>query len=103
MIPVTFIGADGRATHAEGREGERLLDLAQAHGQPLEGTCGGVMACATCHVIVDREDFARLPPASLEEEVMLDFAEGLAATSRLSCQIILSQSLTQLRIIMPQN
>lgn len=67
--------------------GARLLDVAQSAGQPLEGTCGGAMACATCHVILDQVSFEALPRASAEEEDMLDFAPGAGRGSRLSCQV----------------
>lgn len=88
MTLVRFIGADGESvSEVAGMQGLRLLDLAQADGQPLEGTCEGQMACSTCHVIVAAEDFATLPPASEMEEDMLDLAAGATRTSRLACQI----------------
>jgi ferredoxin len=102
MTRVRFISADGR--HVQdmiGKPGERLLDLAQAHGQPLEGTCEGQMACSTCHVIVDAEDFAKLPPASEEEDDMLDLASHVTRTSRLSCQIWLEEALDSLTVHIP--
>ena len=99
---VTFIHADGRGrTEAEANPGDILLDVAQAHLMPLEGTCEGQMACSTCHVIVAKEDFERLPPASEEEEDMLDLAAGARRTSRLSCQIILSEDLDGLTVHIP--
>ncbi len=102
MIRVRFVSADGNVTQeAEAREGEALLDVAQANGQPLEGTCEGQMACSTCHVIVDAGDFARLPPASEEEEDMLDLAVGACRTSRLACQIVLTPMLDGLSVRMP--
>src|SRR3546814_17500443 len=69
--------------------------------QPLEGTCEGQMACSTCHVVVDSDDFARLPPASESEEDMLDLAAGATRTSRLSCQIMLSEALDSLTVRIP--
>ena len=55
MIRVRFVSADGaQVSEVAGAEGDRLLDLAQNDGQPLEGTCEGQMACATCHVVVDQ-------------------------------------------------
>ena len=102
MTLVRFVSADGNhIQEVRGKPGERLLDLAQAHGQPLEGTCEGQMACSTCHVIVDAGDFARLPRASEEEEDMLDLAAHVARTSRLSCQIWLSDELETLTVRMP--
>ncbi len=101
MIRVRFVGAGGAITDAVGRPGQRLLDLARASGQPLEGTCNGGLACATCHVIVDPSDFARLPVAREEEEDMLDLAPGATRTSRLSCQIRLSKALDGLSVRLP--
>lgn len=93
MIRVRFIGADGAVREAAGVEGARLLDVAQANGQPLEGTCDGDMACATCHVVVAAADFDRLPPPREEEEDLLDMVPAAARTSRLACQIRLTAAL----------
>jgi ferredoxin len=102
MIRVRFVSADGgRVEEVEAQAGERLLDVAQAHGQPLEGTCEGQMACSTCHVIVAAEDFARLPTASEEEEDLLDLAANVRRTSRLACQIRLDEALGTLTVRMP--
>ncbi|HEY1604165.1 MAG TPA: 2Fe-2S iron-sulfur cluster-binding protein [Allosphingosinicella sp.] len=102
MTRVRFVSADGnRVSEVEAPAGERLLDVAQADGQPLEGTCEGQMACSTCHVIVDPEDFAKLPRAGEEEEDMLDLALHVTRTSRLSCQIVLTGDLETLTVRMP--
>ncbi|HEX8623975.1 MAG TPA: 2Fe-2S iron-sulfur cluster-binding protein [Allosphingosinicella sp.] len=102
MTLVRFVSADGNhIQEVRGAPGERLLDLAQAHGQPLEGTCEGQMACSTCHVIVAAEDFAKLPRASEEEEDLLDLAWHVTRTSRLACQIHLSEALENLTVRMP--
>lgn len=102
MIKVRFLTPDGAlAAEAEGAVGDRLLEIGQARGMPLEGTCEGQMACSTCHVIVAAEDFARLPRASEEEEDMLDLAVGATRTSRLSCQIVLTPELDGLTVSLP--
>jgi len=99
---VRFVSADGGSViEVDAAPGERLLDVAQANGQPLEGTCEGQMACSTCHVIVAAEDFARLPAASEEEEDMLDLAANVTRHSRLACQIWLSEPLENLTVRMP--
>lgn len=100
MTRVTFLRSDGART-VEAPDGARLLDVAQADGQPLEGTCDGDMACATCHVIVDAADFARLPPASDDEEELLDLAHNSTRTSRLACQIRLTDTLEALTVRIP--
>ena len=102
MTLVRFISADGASVQeVEAPAGERLLNVAQAVGQPLEGTCEGQMACSTCHVIVDAADFAKLPPASEDEEDMLDLASHVTRHSRLSCQIWLDDALEGLTVRIP--
>ena len=102
-IRVRFVSADGaRAVEADAPAGTRLLDLAQANDQPLEGACEGAMACSTCHVLIKPADFDRLPRASVEEEDMLDFAVGASRTSRLACQIWLSDDLATLEVKLPR-
>lgn len=95
------VTAGGASSAFDGRVGERLLDACQRAGLPLEGTCGGAVACGTCHVIVAAEDFDRLPPASEEEEDMLDLVSDARRTSRLACQILLTPELDALRLSLP--
>ena len=103
MTRVRFVSADGSSvSEVEGATGERLLDLAQADGQPLEGTCEGQMACSTCHIIVDEADFPLLPTASESEEDMLDLATGATRHSRLACQIWLTEALQSLTVRIPR-
>ena len=102
MTRIRFISADGRQVQdVVGAPGERLLDIAQAQGLPLEGTCEGQMACSTCHVIVAAEDFAKLPRASEEEDDILDLASHVSRHSRLSCQIWLDETLETLTVQIP--
>ena len=101
MVKVRFIGRDGGIVEAEGAAGISLLEVAQGAGMPLEGTCEGQMACSTCHVIVARDWFARLPEASEDEEDMLDLAAGAEPTSRLSCQILLDEALDGIEVRIP--
>lgn len=100
-VRVHFVTAQGEVVEAEGEEGLPLLEVAQAAGMPLEGTCEGQMACSTCHVLVARDWFGRLPEASEEEEDMLDLAAGVQRTSRLSCQIVLGEELDGLTVTIP--
>ncbi|WP_296677588.1 2Fe-2S iron-sulfur cluster-binding protein [Novosphingobium sp.] len=101
MVKVVFVTAEGKRVEIEGPAGENLLKLGQAADLALEGTCEGQMACSTCHVIVAADWFDRLPPASEDEEDMLDLAAGVARTSRLSCQIDLTEELNGLEVIIP--
>lgn len=100
-MQVGFISPDGALQMAEADEGESLLRIGQAAGQPLEGTCEGAMACSTCHVIVASEWFDRLPPAGEEEEDMLDLAAHATRHSRLACQIRLTPELDGLTVRLP--
>lgn len=102
MIRVRFISPDGgKVQEVDARDGDNLLDIAQAAGQPLEGTCEGQMACSTCHVIIDKGDFAKLPKASEDEEDMLDLAASTTRHSRLACQITLTDALGELTVHIP--
>lgn len=102
MVWITFISADGKKRQEVfGQPGQVLLDVAQANGQPLEGTCEGQMACSTCHVIIDPADFNKLPPPSEAEEDMLDLAAAATRNSRLSCQIVLDDSYETLIVRIP--
>src|SRR5207244_5632027 len=80
---------------------QRLLGGAWTAREPLEGAGEGVMACSTCHVIVDAADFGKLPPATEEEEDLLDLAAHATRTSRLACQIILTEDMESLSVRVP--
>jgi len=99
---VRFLKSDGTLDkEVEAAAGQRLLDVAWAAREPLEGACEGVMACSTCHVIVDADDFEKLPSASEEEEDLLDLAAHATRTSRLACQIILTADMETLTVRVP--
>ena len=100
-MKIHFQTAQGETVTAEAQPGDSLLKVAQGAGMPLEGTCEGQMACSTCHVVVAKEWIAALPEASEEEEDMLDLAYGVTATSRLSCQITLTEGLDGLTVRIP--
>lgn len=101
VIRIAFITSEGHRVEATAAPGAVLLDVAQAAGMPLEGTCEAQMACSTCHVILPPEWFDRLPPAVEDEEDMLDLASGACRTSRLSCQIVLTEDLDGIEVRIP--
>lgn len=102
MTMVRFYRADGTFDkEVEAEPGQRLLDVAWAAHEPLEGACEGVMACSTCHVIVAADDFETLPRASDEEEDLLDLASHATRTSRLACQIMLTDGMETLSVRIP--
>lgn len=100
-LNIRFVTPQGDVVTAEATSGARLLEVGQAAGLPLEGTCEGQMACSTCHVIVSPDWFDKLAPASADEEDMLDLAAGVTRTSRLSCQIELRRELDGLTVKIP--
>lgn len=102
MTHLRVLNPDGSlAVETDVAPGESLLSACQALGLPLEGTCEGAMACSTCHVLVDEADFRKLPAPSEHEEDMLDFTLHVAPTSRLSCQIELTDQLESLEVRLP--
>ena len=101
MPHVTFILADGERREFEAAAGRTLLEVAWDNRLDVEGACGGVAACSTCHVIVDPVWASRLGPPDDEEDQMLDLAWGLAPTSRLGCQIVLTDALDGLVVSLP--
>ena len=101
MAAITFKLPDGKRRTFKALEGKTLLEVAQDNKLDVEGACGGVMACSTCHLIVDSAWYKKLPPPSEEEDDMLDLAWGLTATSRLGCQIILTDELDGLEVHLP--
>src|SRR5205814_9618596 len=81
--------------------GLSILEIAHQNNIDLEGACEGSLACSTCHIVVDAEWFDALEEASEDEEDMLDLAFGLTHTSRLGCQIIMSEELDGLTVRLP--
>jgi 2Fe-2S ferredoxin len=102
MPRITFITAAGDRQEIEAESGLSVMQIARLHDLGIEGECEGSIACATCHVIVDPADAARLDEASAEEEDMLDLAPGVQPTSRLGCQIVLSDELDGLTVRLPK-
>ena len=104
MTLVRFFKADGTLDkEVEAAPGQRLLDVAWTAREPLEGACEGVMSCSTCHVIVDKDDFENLPAASEEEEDLLDIAASVTRTSRLACQIMITEDMKSLNVRIPRS
>lgn len=98
---MTFLKADGARQVVEAKPGESILALAWRVDAGIEGDCEGAMACSTCHVILEPEAFDRLPPPSEEEDSILDLAPAATETSRLGCQIVLTEAQDGLLIRLP--
>jgi 2Fe-2S ferredoxin len=101
MPKITFIDTEGTRREVDAPIGLSVLEIAHKNDIDLEGACEGSLACSTCHVIVESEWYDLLADASEDEEDMLDLAFGLTKTSRLGCQIIMSEELDGLTLKLP--
>ena len=101
MPKMVFIERDGTRKEVEAPAGLSVLEIAHRNNVDIEGACEGSLACSTCHVIIEDTWFGKLDQASDDEEDMLDLAFGLTATSRLGCQIIMSDDLDGLTVKLP--
>lgn len=99
---MTFIEPDGNRVEVDAPVGLSVLEIAHRNDIDIEGACGGSLACSTCHIIVDPAWIGKLDDPSEEEEDMLDLAFGLTRTSRLGCQIIMTEQLDGLTVTLPE-
>ncbi len=101
MPEVTFIKRDGTPLTIQADAGLSIMEIGRDNGADIEGTCGGSLSCATCHVIIDDAWVAKTGTPSADEEDMLDLAFGLEKNSRLGCQIKLTDDLNGLKLRIP--
>ncbi len=102
MPRITFVLGGGERRTVETENGLSLLQVSRDHDIPIEGACEGCLACATCHVIVADDWIDKLPAADEDETDMLDLAIGRTDTSRLGCQIVVTDSLDGLTVALPE-
>ena len=101
MPKMVFIERDGTRREVDAPLGRSVLEIAHRHKIDIEGACEGSLACSTCHVIIDPDWYDLLPPASEDEEDMLDLAFNLTRTSRLGCQLVMTEELDGLTVRLP--
>ena len=101
MPTITFIKADGSEHALDVENGSTLMEIGRDNNMGLEGTCGGSLSCATCHVYFSDADYARVGAPSDDEMDMLELAFGLTETSRLGCQIRVEDTLDGLTVKVP--
>jgi len=101
-MKMVFIETDGTHKVVDAPAGSTILEIAHSNNIDIEGACEGVMACSTCHVIVEPEWHCKLPPLEEDEQDMLDLAVGLTRTSRLGCQIVLTEAIDGLTVRLPK-
>nr|WP_316654422.1 2Fe-2S iron-sulfur cluster-binding protein [uncultured Gellertiella sp.] len=103
MTKLTLVAFDGTRLELDAANGSTVMENAVRNSVPgIEAECGGACACATCHVYVDDAWTAKVgAPAAMEED-MLDFAFDVRPTSRLSCQIKISDELDGLVVHVPE-
>ena len=101
MPKMVFVEQNGARREVDAPLGLSVLEIAHKHGVDIEGACEGSLACSTCHVIVDSSWFGKLAKPTEDEEDMLDLAFDLQETSRLGCQIIMTEALDGLVVKLP--
>lgn len=103
MTKLTIVAFDGTRYELDAANGSTVMENAVRNSVPgVEAECGGACACATCHVYVDDAWAERVGPPSPMEEDMLDFAYEVKPTSRLSCQIKVTDELNGLVVNVPE-
>ncbi len=103
MPVITFIKSDNSEYQIEVRDGVSLMEAGRDSNMGIEGTCGGSLSCASCHVYFDQADYEKLGMPSEDEVDMLDLSFNLTPTSRLGCQIRVSEALSGLRVYIPSD
>ena len=101
MPKMVFIERDGTHREVEAPVGLSVLEIAHRNNVDIEGACEGSLACSTCHVIIAQDWYDKLPEASEDEEDMLDLAFGLTSTSRLGCQLVITEEFDGLTVNLP--
>ena len=101
MPNLVFRSPSGVETSVIVPTGTSVLEAAWTNNIDIEGVCEGAMACSTCHVVVDPTYFGRLPTPSEEEQDLLDLAWGLQPTSRLACQLLVTEELDGIKLVLP--
>ena len=103
MPNIIFVKTDGSEHKIVVENGTTVMEAGRDANLGIEGTCGGCLSCATCHVIVDPAWFPKTGAPSEDEVDMLDLAFGLSETSRLGCQIEMSEDLDGLKVTIPED
>lgn len=97
-----FTNKQGNKVKVIGKTGQNVLRVAQKYDIGLEGACECSLACSTCHVILDQKIYDSLPDPSEKEDDLLDLAYGLTMTSRLGCQVKLTEEMENMNVIVPK-
>jgi len=103
MPRITFINTDNTSTTIDAAAGSSVMEAARANNiRGIKAQCGGECSCSTCHCYVDTLWVTRLPPKKEDEANLVEFAWEPKETSRLACQILVSDALDGLVIHVPQ-
>lgn len=102
MPTIIYIEANGTEHEVDVPVGTSLMQGAVNHLVPgIEGDCGGLCACGTCHVYLSEDWRSRCGEADELEQGMLEFAYDVNDSSRLSCQIDVTEDMEGMRVRMP--
>lgn len=103
MPKIVIIEPNGTRRELDAPVGKSLMQIGRDAGLDIEGACDGAMACSTCHVYVEPEWAGKLPKMGEDESDMLDLAFGVTERSRLGCQIVMTEELDGLTVVLPKN
>lgn len=102
MVRIRFRDEDGRTQDIEAEAGLSLMENAKAHGiDGIEAECGGSMVCGTCQIYVAEPWFSAIAPASAMEGEMVEYTRHPRPTSRLSCQIVVTEAMDGMEVGVP--
>jgi 2Fe-2S ferredoxin len=102
MVAIHVTNRAGQKHTIKGKPNQTLMEVLRDHNMDVEAICGGVCSCATCHVYIEPEWFAKTGKRTAQEESMLSFAAVTKENSRLSCQITMTEELDGLVLRMPE-
>lgn len=98
MVSLRVHTMNGPVLTLKAEKGKRLMEVIRDNNGPIRAECGGVCACATCHVYVEPEWIARLPSPDENESVLLEVVEEPNERSRLSCQLVITDEMDGMEV-----
>ena len=99
MGSIEVTDRNGEIQQLDAKVGQKVMEIIRNASLDIEAQCGGCCSCATCHVYIEPDHWSRTGERTPDEEDMLDLVDGVKETSRLSCQILYSEAMDGLKVI----
>ena len=104
MATIIFINANGVRKEIEAKIGESIMRNAVDNGvEGIEADCGGCLSCATCHAFIGESWADKIPEPSADEQTMVECAIDVRPTSRLTCQVMMTEELDGIEVAIPES